>query len=182
MKNKIKIICLALAMALAPITGNVMADKHDKVGPYAGLGFGYTSFDAGDQVTPKEQKVWAPAVFGGYMFHRHFGVEGGLQWDISEADNNESSFTSLYLAGIGRYHLSDEFAVYAKGGFHRWETDSDVAGAIKTDSIDGLFGAGMQYDLSEHASLRLEYVRYLVDEDALDGEADILGFRMLYRF
>ena len=54
MKNTIKIICLALAMALAPITGNVMADKHDKVGPYAGLGFGHTRIDGGGEDKPKD--------------------------------------------------------------------------------------------------------------------------------
>ena len=184
MKNKIKIICLALAMALAPITGNVMADKHDKVGPYAGLGFGHTRIDGGGTLKPKD---WAPSIFGGYIPHRNFGVEAGLAWaGLDTGGDVEISANTFYIAGIGRYYVSDDFAVYAKGGAHRWQYEAkDTDASIDFDGIHGLFGLGVQLDASENTSLRLEWSRYIIDETKgnleVDGQFDIIGVQMLYR-
>ena len=203
MKNTIKTICLALALAVGSLSGNALADGHDKMGPYAGLGFGYTTL-SGDNAA--DDKTWAPSIFGGYMLHPNFGIEGGYNWFSAEVGNNEGpnpelAIDTLYIAGIAKYPFSDEFSVYGKAGFHKWEVEtknlrleypcpSDVGAGVSfcarrshgsEDGIDGLFGAGIQYELSEHASARLEYVRFLTDEGVIDGEADIVGFHLLYR-
>ena len=221
MKNKIKIICLALAMAVMPVTGNALADKH-KITPYAGMGFGQVKFDTGDGV---ESDAWAPSIFGGAIVHPNLGVEAGAHWastglktrfnvpigvpGASFQTVNSSLDTSLntfYIAAIGKYKLADDFTVYAKAGLHRWKAEvkssvSDIlvgpstpqqarvslpASSTSLSSVDPMFGLGAQYDLSENASVRLEWGRYKIDEKKgtlkADGDFDIVGVQMLYRF
>ena len=220
MKNKIKIICLALAMAVMPVTGNALADKHE-ITPYAGMGFGQVKFDTGDGV---ESDAWAPSIFGGASVHPNLGIEAGAHWastglkarfNLPAPQGSSPSFqtvnsdvdTSLntfYIAAIGKYKLADDFTVYAKAGLHRWKAEvkssvSDIVVApspapplslppvnTSLSSVDPMFGLGAQYDLSENASVRLEWGRYKIDEkkDTIkaDGDFDIVGVQMLYRF
>lgn len=178
-----KTIKSILAVATLILSGGALADGHGKVGPYAGMGFGYTTLSS----EGPDDKFWSPSVFGGYMPHRNFGIEGGVNWFLLESDilgNVEKITTnSFYLAGIGRYYLTDIFAIYGKGGFHRWKSEGKNGSVtVSENSIDGLFGAGVHFDLSDSTSTRLEYVRYLTDEGAIDGEADIIGIHLLYRF
>ena len=191
MKNTIKTICLALAMACGSFGGNALADGHDKMSPYAGLGYSFASIENDTNGVKLDGTM--PTIFGGMMFHPNFGAEVGLHrlnLDISAssaASSAESTITSFYLVGVGKYAIDGNFSVYGKAGFHRWEDEGKIGTGAKVsiDSIDGVFGAGMQYDLSEHASARLEYVRHLLDEKTdnagVDGEADIIGFHLLYR-
>ena len=223
MKNKIKIICLALAMAVMPVTGNALADKHE-ITPYAGMGFGQLKFDSGDGV---ESDAWAPSIFGGASVHPNLGIEAGAHWansglktrfniDVPPTgtpppsfqtvnSNVDMSLNTFYIAAIGKYKLADDFTVYAKAGLHRWKaelksradgislgppaTTLDLPGIDVNRSfsaVDPMFGLGAQYDLSENASVRLEWGRYKVDEKKgtakVDGDFDIVGVQMLYRF
>lgn len=224
MKNKIKIICLALAMAVMPVTGNALADKHE-ITPYAGMGFGQVKFDTGDGV---ESDAWAPSIFGGASVHPNLGIEAGAHWastglkarvsipatvlrtDGFQTINSsvDTSLNTFYIAAIGKYQLADDFTVYAKAGLHRWKAEvkssvSEIlvgpsaapggqqrvslpASNTSLSSVDPMFGLGAQYDLSENASVRLEWGRYKIDEkkDTIkaDGDFDIVGVQMLYRF
>ena len=207
MKNKIKIICLALAMAVMPVTGNVLADKHDETGPYAGMGFGKTQLDLGiktanGNTANAEADTWSPSVFGGYMFHPNFGAEAGVAWFGTETKvrrtdnshvNNESSAHAFYLAGLGKYQVADNVAAYAKAGIHRWAYDEESKDSsdapndtkLRLKGVDPMFGIGVQFDASEQTSFRLEWSRYMVkdkaDGDKFDGDLDIFGVQMLYR-
>ena len=202
MKNTIKIICLALAMALTPFTGNALADGHDKTGPYVGMGFGKTKLDF-DRKNANgsaniETENWAPSVFGGFMFHPNFGAEGGIVWygdKLNDVDNDtgEVSVNTFYLSAVGKYQVADNFAAYAKAGMHRWayEEKSDVASRnprtskFRLNGFDPMFGLGVQFDASEQTSFRLEWSRYMVgdkkDGAKYDGDLDIFGVQMLYR-
>ena len=120
------------------------------------------------------------------MLNRNFGVEGGfyrshLEVHLPDRDVAKAVISSVYLIGVGKYYVRDQFAVYGKAGFHRWE--STQSGGDDLGSVDGVVGAGAQYDLSENTSIRLEFVRHFLNEkDAVRGEVDNIGFHMLYHF
>ena len=184
MKNIPVIICMGLAMAFGAVGGALADGRDGEFAPYAGLGFSFSSFanDANDT----ERKILLPTVFGGVMLNRNFGVEGGfyrshLEVKLPERDTAKAVISSLYLIGVGKYYTGEKFAVYGKAGFHRWE--STQSGGDDLGSVDGVLGAGAQYDLSENTSVRLEFVRHFLNERAaVRGEVDNIGFHMLYRF
>lgn len=205
MKNKLKIICLALAMALAPVTGNALADGHDKTGPYVGMGFGKSELDMDVKDDQGAGNIkfgtWSPAVFGGFMPHPNFGVEGGLVWlgddvKFGNGDTDERTVNTFYLAGVGKYQFADNVAAYAKAGVHRWSYEGKfhrVADGgtparttkLRLGGVDPMFGVGVQFDASERTSFRLEWSRYVASDKKdgvkYDGDLDVFGVQMLYR-
>lgn len=120
----------------------------------------------------------------------YFSVEGAYTYFGEFGDVADADLDGLSLAGAVRLPVSDTFGVYLKGGYLWWEADVE-AGALD-DSIDGeepFYGAGVDFKVSDHVNLALEYLRYEVDlsdsdlPDAVDDyEADMDAVKVGAKF
>jgi OOP family OmpA-OmpF porin len=132
-------------------------------------------------------------VFGGYMFNRHFGVEGAYV-NLGEVSYSGSFFgdpvtggkvevTGFNVAAMGSYPISEQFSVFGKIGLFIWEAEaSDITGgepfSDKADGTDISFGLGVGYNFTRNLGVRAEWERF----EASDADADLLSIGIVWRF
>jgi len=124
-------------------------------------------------------------IYGGVMLNSWLGVEVGYlhlpEYDDNgfDIDGHGLSAALLLAAPVG-----DSMELYVKGGQVWWdvEVDGPLGFDAKIDGEDWLYGAGMNFAMTDNVALRLEYTRYQLDGG--DGHADLdtamLGVQ--YRF
>jgi opacity protein-like surface antigen len=124
-------------------------------------------------------------LYGGIMFNSWLGVEVGYlhlpEYDDNgfDIDGHGISAALLLAAPVG-----DSMEFYVKGGQVWWdiEVDGPLGFDAKIDGEDWLYGAGVNFAMTDNLALRLEYTRYELDGG--DGSADLdtamLGVQ--YRF
>ena len=115
----------------------------------------------------------------GYNFNRNFGVEAqgmiGLSSESSPVSPaaNAATLTSKpdYTIGafaVARLPLSDQFEVFARGGYHQTQTNIKISNVLGTDydvTHDGFaVGGGLQFNLGDKTAIRSEYT-YLDKSD-----------------
>jgi OOP family OmpA-OmpF porin len=132
-------------------------------------------------------------VFGGYMFNRHFGVEGAYV-NLGEVSYSGDFFgspvtggkvevTGFNVAALGSYPVTEQFSVFGKIGLFIWEAEaSDVTGGVpfseKDDGTDISFGLGVGYNFTRNLGVRAEWERFKLD----DADADLLSIGIVWRF
>jgi OOP family OmpA-OmpF porin len=140
-----------------------------------------------------DSKDNAIKVFGGYMFNRHFGVEGAYV-DLGEVSYSGSfgsaavnggkvETTGFNVAALGSYPVTEEFSVFGKIGLFIWEAEaSDTTGGVpfseKTDGTDISFGLGLNYQFTRNLGVRAEWERFKLDE----ADADLISVGIVWRF
>ncbi|MDY0005206.1 MAG: porin family protein [Spongiibacteraceae bacterium] len=182
-------ICGFSALSITP----AQADSEPRDGYRSGfyIGANYGGFKSrGDEFD--DDNDYYEAVVGGNI-SPYFAIEGSYT-DFGDFGGKLASadLDGYGIAVIGRLPITDVFSVYAKAGQFFWESDVDVLGA-RTD-VEGdepFFAAGLDFLLTDHFSVALEYSRYKFDlsdsslPDALDDyETDIdtvkLGAKLLF--
>jgi OOP family OmpA-OmpF porin len=102
-------------------------------------------------------------VYGGWEFHPNFAVEAGYA-DLGKFSGSVGSMKSrgAFADLVGKVPLADRLSALGRVGVYDGHTTvRDVAGANGKDNETNLkYGAGLQYDLSQSASLRAEWERY----------------------
>jgi OOP family OmpA-OmpF porin len=132
-------------------------------------------------------------VFGGYMFNRHFGIEGAYV-DLGEVSYSGDFFGSpvtggkvevsgFNVAALGSYPITEQFSVFGKIGLFIWEAEaSDTTGGVpfsaKEDGTDISFGVGVGYNFTRNLGVRLEWERFKLDE----ADADLISVGVAWRF
>jgi OOP family OmpA-OmpF porin len=132
-------------------------------------------------------------LFGGYMFNRHFGIEGAYV-DLGEVSYSGTFFgapvtggkvevNGFNIAALGSYPLTDEFSIFGKIGLFLWDVKaSDTTGGApfsdKADGTDISFGLGVGYNFSRNLGVRAEWERFELD----DTDADLLSIGIVWRF
>jgi OOP family OmpA-OmpF porin len=132
-------------------------------------------------------------VFGGYMFNRHFGVEGAYV-DLGEVSYSGDFFglpvtggkvevSGFNVAALGSYPITEQFSVFGKIGLFIWEAEaSDTTGGVpfsaKEDGRDISFGVGVGYNFTRNLGVRLEWERFKLDE----ADADLISVGVAWRF
>lgn len=186
MKNTTKFLgIVTLPVALAFTAVNVQAQDYgaDKpTGLYVGGHYGRYSND-NDEFD--DDNDFYDVVIGG-LITPYFGVEAGysdfgkLKGNIAEAD-----LTGYHIAGLIRLPIGNKVGIYAKGGQFWWRSDinAEVLGVRYATDIDGdepFYGVGVDFFVTEHFNIDVEYMRYKVDlsnsslPDAIDNyENDI---------
>lgn len=168
MKTSIKLLTglslglLGTGIASAQVTDNTLQDKE---GFYVGGNYGYLKVDGQDDFDD-DNDMWQGLV--GYRFNRYIAVEGSIVdfgdygSDISNAD------TDGYTAAVkGMLPISENFAVFVKGGQLWWESDYNVGGVAGSYDDESLFiGAGVNYAFTRNLSINAEYTIYDADLDA----------------
>jgi OOP family OmpA-OmpF porin len=133
-------------------------------------------------------------VFGGYRFNHYFALEGQYA-DLGSVE--VSSVTGTYDGGEGSFQgagdvdvsgfgvnavaslpLGDRFALFAKAGIFRWETeesgslstdlDGDFAASADDEGIDVNAGAGVRFTFMEHLGVQVEWENFKIDSDNVD--------------
>ncbi len=122
----------------------------------------------------------------GYNFAKYFGVEGVVSTGAVDTDSgNISVGVDSSIAGFGVVRFSsDQFSVYAKGGYHT--TTFGASGPINVDlTLDGIAGGvGVDWFFAEHSGVRFEAVSYDTKDlniQGIDGMT-LISASYIYKF
>jgi OmpA-OmpF porin, OOP family len=196
---KIRGVLVASALALSGLLAVTQASAQ----AFVGGSFGKSDID--DSIAfdgPNEPlitsgtvdgKDTAFKVFGGYMFNRHFGVEGAYV-NLGEASYSGDFFglpvtggkvevSGFNVAALGSYPITEQFSVFGKIGLFIWESEaSDTTGGLpfsnQADGTDISFGLGVGYSFTRNLGLRAEWERFKLD----DVDADLISLGVVWRF
>lgn len=191
---KIKKVVVASALALSGLLAATQASAQAFVGASIGQSDVDEDITAGLVTSGSvDSKDNAFKVFGGYMFNRHFGVEGAYV-DLGEVSYSGFFFgspvtggkveaTGFNVAALGSYPVTEEFSVFGKIGLFIWEAEaSDTTGGVpfsaKTDGTDISFGLGVNYQFTRNLGVRAEWERFKLDE----ADADLISVGIVWRF
>jgi OOP family OmpA-OmpF porin len=191
---KINKVVVASALALSGLLAATQASAQAFVGASIGQSDVDEDITAGLITSgPVDSKDNAFKVFGGYMFNRHFGVEGAYV-DLGEVSYSGSfgsaavnggkvETTGFNVAALGSYPVTEEFSVFGKIGLFIWEAEaSDTTGGVpfseKTDGTDISFGLGLNYQFTRNLGVRAEWERFKLDE----ADADLISVGIVWRF
>ena len=146
-----------------------------------------------------------PQLYGGLMFTENFGAEIGYaratgfkltgtningtigNTTLNNATLNATSdLSSLYLGGVGRFPIGDNFAPFVKLGVHRYSSDATgtiVNGAdtlvvsTSESKVKPFIGLGMDITFDSFG-MRAEYGLYKGD----GADVNVFGISAMYRF
>lgn len=146
--------------------------------------------DANRQVDGKDT-AWK--IFGGYMFNRHFGLEGAYV-NLGEVSYSGSflgapvtggklEVTGFNVAAIGSYPVTEEFSVFGKIGLFIWDAEAnDTTGGVpfsgKEDGTDLSFGVGIGYQFTRNLGLRAEWEMF----KANDADTSLISVGLQWKF
>lgn len=153
---------MASSAAYAQVTNNTIQDHE---GFYVGGNYGYLKVDGQDDFDD-DNDMWQGLV--GYRFSRYFAVEGSYV-DFGDYGNGLSrADTDGYTAAVkGMLPVTENIALFVKGGQLWWESDYDVQGFGGSYDDESLFiGAGVNYAITPNFSINAEYTIYDADLDA----------------
>jgi OmpA-OmpF porin, OOP family len=181
----------ALALATLGFNNAAHADITDFDSPriYTGIGFGQYSFEYDDRENDVEFDDDSQMLKGyvGSQFNEHFSLELAYQnFDEASDIDNKAEVDGISLAARLAAPITDDFAVYAKGGWLEWDADVTQelpVGSVTTsrDGGDFLYGAGLEYAFTNNVQVRLEYERYQLDDD-IDPQMDVASVSLQYMF
>ncbi|MBD3586281.1 porin family protein [Salinimonas sp. HHU 13199] len=153
---------LTSANAMAQVTENTL-QKHE--GVYVGGNYGYLKVDGQDDFDD-DNDVWQGLV--GYRFNRYIAIEGSYIDFGDYGSSLANADTDGYTAAIkGMLPISENFALFVKGGQLWWESDyaiNEFGGSFDDESL--FIGAGVNYAITRNLSVNAEYTIYDADLDA----------------
>ncbi|PHQ63276.1 MAG: hypothetical protein COC10_07025 [Sphingobium sp.] len=190
-------IALTSVLASAALTGTAFAETFD--GPFVGVQSGWNSYEVRNVETPlgvaainDDQQSFTAGVYAGFD-HRLtdrvvLGVEGSLDTtndDRLHGSTISGSYTldpkySFDLTARAGFLVTPATLVYARAGYTNARVETMVADdagtASETRNQDGwLLGGGMERQLTEKVSARMEY-RY---SDLSEGDGKFDRHRVL---
>jgi OmpA-OmpF porin, OOP family len=193
--HKSTMIAGFMAASIATV-GSAYAQAGQDRGWYLGGSIGQSSMDIEGcgGVVSCDDKDTAWRILGGYQINRNFAVELGFH-QLGDASASfpggrvDFEANAIELVGIGAVPLANNFAVYAKAGFYRGETEatgSNVAGPIdmKETNTDITYGVGVQYSFNPKFGIRAEWQRYpnMGGEEIGESDIDVLSIGVVVRF
>jgi OmpA-OmpF porin, OOP family len=123
----------------------------------------------------------------GYSVNDTFSFEGGyrhsgrFELDSRNSSDLDISISAVEIAGVAKYPVATSVNVYGRLGFANWttETRSEIFYDYSESTNKAFAGIGVSFEVSEHASLRAEYVRSEKFNDATVSRA---SFGAVYSF
>jgi len=167
-------IALFAAAAAATLLVSAPALAQDTSNPefYGSLGYSFYDTDIGGA------DVGAVNARLGARFHRYFGIEGEAAFGVDDdevAGVDVGLNHSLAIYGVGFLPVSDRVDLLARAGWGN--TDVEIGGVdVDDDSFN--YGAGAQFNIDEHNSIRGDWTRF----DGDDAEADVWSLSYVRRF
>lgn len=183
---------LVSAALFALVAISTPALSQQDTGWYAGFGIGQAMHDvqcaAGESCDDKDT---AFKIFGGYQFNTYFGVEVGYT-DLGKATITDAGGVTKFevagfeVVGVGTLPINQQFAVYGKLGFFRWDLDASAPGiSIGETGTDLTYGIGVRYYFTKNLAVRAEWQRYNdIGNDATTGksDSDFIGVGLVFKF
>lgn len=138
-------------------------------------------------------------LFAGYRFHRNVALEAAYT-NFGEATTSgfiggvpsrvTAESTAFEVVAVGLVPLGDNFSLYGKAGFFRYDSDATATGgAVGTSRDKGTeltFGFGAEYSFTSAWAARVEWQRYLdVGSEILNvpkGDISVLRVGARYAF
>lgn len=133
-------------------------------------------------------------VLGGYQFTPHVAAEVAYT-DLGELSASGPGGTAsvevsaFEVVAVATMPVAERFSLYGKAGVYRGEVDVRIDTVLLTDSAsesntDLTFGAGVRFDFTQQASLRVEWQRYpdLGGDETGEDDVDFLSLGVLFRF
>jgi opacity protein-like surface antigen len=170
----------AFAAALLVSTGA----RADESGFYLGAGVGRATQSSFQFHGEDTSFRW----LAGYSFNKYLAaeagfVDGGTQKDHVGALYVKSSANGAFATVLARLPLGKVVAPYAKIGYVFYDATATATGnairfSERTSDDDLLYGAGLEFRLSEHFRLRADYEKI----DVPDVAFDIYSIVATYRF
>ena len=163
---------------------------------YVGVSFGSTSPDDDDFDDSNGYRLTV-----GYNANENVSIEASIT-NLGEFDADDDLIAILeFFSGvaiddvsvevdgiefalIGRAPLSDTVAIFGRAGLFMWDAKVEVetvafgSDSETEDGSDPFFGAGLSFDVSPQAALRVEYTQYEAD----DVDIDFIGAGLDIRF
>ena len=167
--------------------------------PYVGASFGQSDIkDFCDGVTGAgvscDDSDTAWRILGGYQFTPNVALELGYT-NLGEAKASgpggtvKAEATAIELVALGILPLADRFALYAKAGLYRGETEFRantvlITGNETESNTDLTFGFGARFDITPRVALRAEWQRYtdMGGGDFGESDVDVISVGALFRF
>lgn len=125
-------------------------------------------------------------VYGGYQFNQYFGAEGGFGFVQTTENYAGMDYTYVQkvfdLSAIASLPLSDNFSIFARGGYAAINMGGEVDTGSGTAKLNGgsnpgaIFGFGLTYKLASDAKLRFEYTTMGKESSHYDAN---LGYEVL---
>lgn len=163
---------LKIALAVTALTGFAVSAQAQDSGIYGNLGAEAVEFDSYN-VTARL----------GYQISQNFSVEG--QGSLGVIDDDVEGFDvgidNSFAAFVrGSVPLSEQFSLFAKGGYHFTKFGVDGNGIDETLDIDGFaYGGGVEYMFDDVNGLRADVTFLDSDENTING-ADLSGTAETY--
>lgn len=195
MMHKTKVVAGFMA-SVAVMCGSAYAQVGQDRGWYLGASLGQSSMDIEGcgGVISCDDKDTAWRILGGYQINRNFAVELGYH-QLGDASASfpggqvDFEATAIELVGLGILPLANNFALYAKAGFYRGETEASGSNAlgpvdVSETNTDLTFGLGAQYNFNPRFGVRAEWQRYtnMGGEATGESDVDVLSIGVLVRF
>lgn len=133
-------------------------------------------------------------ILGGYEFTPHLAVEVAYT-DLGEVSARgpggtfSAEATAFEVVGVGTLPLGNRFSLYGKAGIYRGDVDARLdtvllTGSASDSNTDLTFGAGVRFDLTKQASLRVEWQRYasVGGDDTGEDDIDFLSVGVIFQF
>lgn len=176
------LIALIAAASIAPVAANAQA----YLGATGGVAH-QKATSAGDSVALKDHDT-SFEFFGGYQFHKNFGLQAGYVVLNKLRIDSDPVFTiapnTVYLASTVSYPINKQFAITGKLGVASTRTTFN-ASKMKTREFrnnTAVVGFGLTYVLTPEITAVAEYENFgrVVNQDGAKLKADNLavGFRV----
>ncbi|MFC3033483.1 outer membrane beta-barrel protein [Pseudoalteromonas fenneropenaei] len=157
---------------------------------YAGIGYGQYALQWQDREKDMEFDDDAAMLkaYVGTHITPYWSIELGYEnFDEASDIDNYAEFDGISLATRFTAPITEQFGVYAKGGWFEWDGElyADVPGlgrvSRSADGGDWFYGAGVSYAFTTNVSMRLEYLRYEL-EDHIEPDLDVASVSVEYVF
>ncbi|HKX38586.1 MAG TPA: outer membrane beta-barrel protein [Burkholderiales bacterium] len=170
-----------------------------ETGFYAGGHFGQASYrntcdELGGSGITCDDSDTGFRILGGYQLNRSFALELAYT-DLGEVSASGGGGTAsaeasaFEVVAVGTLPLAERFSLYGKAGVYRGEVDARidtvlVSGSASESNTDLTFGAGVRFDFSPRAALRVEWQRYpdMGGDETGEDDIDFLSVGVIFRF
>lgn len=122
----------------------------------------------------------------GYNFTEFLGVEAeggfGISGDTIDDFGDDIDIDTNWDLGaylISRWEVSDNFEIFARGGYATVEVEASAGNVSESENFDGFaIGGGVQYYWDQQNGIRIGYTY----NDADGGNADVIDLSYVRKF
>ena len=181
--NASKTALLAALVGSGALLPHLASAQSADPGLYLGGGAGYNRIEGedftGDGDEFKDDRVSYKGI-AGLKLGQHFSLEGQyINFGTAEDGDNRVDADGWTAGAVLELPLTQNFAVYGKGGALFWDAEGRFANvSADDDGTDPFYGVGARFALSQHLALRLEYERFELN----DTDIDMASANLLFHF